>query len=85
MTNLIKRSNEQNTLINLFNVDYKATEQDIRDMYTDVSILDINQIKPGLFILELRNDEALKLVDIGAKVLKMFSLRNIYRILELQW
>ncbi len=68
MVNAIKHSQEKTTLINLFNVDYNAKDEDIRNLYKDVSINEINQIKPGLFLLDLDNEEALKFVEIGAKV-----------------
>ena len=74
MVNAIKHSHEKTTLINLFNVDYNAKDEDIRNLYKDVSIREINQIKPGLFLLDLDNEEALKFVEIGAKVrLVLFS------------
>lgn len=76
MVNAIKHSQEKTTLINLFNVDYNAKDEDIRNLYKDVSINEINQIKPGLFLLDLDNEEALKFVEIGAKVrFILFSLR----------
>jgi len=67
MTNIIKASPEKTILINLFNVDYNSQEDDIRNLYKDVQINEVNQIKPGIFLLDLDKDEALKLVDIGAK------------------
>jgi len=67
MMSIIKNSNERTILINLFNVDYNAKEDDIQNIYHDVKIIEINQIKAGIFLLELEKDEALNLVNIGAK------------------
>lgn len=68
MIGLIKRGRDnENPLINLFDVDYKATEEDVRKIYQDVNIESVNMIKPGLFLLELQKDEALKLVEAGPK------------------
>jgi len=68
MIGLIKRGrDDESPLINLFDVDYKATEEDIRKLYQDVQIENIDMIKPGLFLLELEKDEALKLVEAGPK------------------
>ena len=69
MLNLIKRSNEHaKTFINLFNIDFKATANDIRNLYSDVNIIDVREIKPGCLLLELNQAEAVKIVEIGAKV-----------------
>ena len=77
MISLIKRGRDnENPLINLFDVDYKATEEDIRKLYPDVQIDNINMIKPGLFLLELQKDEALKLIEAGPKVNREFFLRG---------
>jgi len=68
MTNIIKGSNERTILINLFNVDYNAKEEDIRNIYKDVKINEVTEIKAGIFLLDLDKEEALNIVEIGAKV-----------------
>ena len=78
MVNVIKHSQEKTTLINLFNVDYNAKDEDIRNLYKDVIIREINQIKPGLFLLDLDNEEALKFVEIGAKVSIFFFFLMVF-------
>ena len=69
MINLIKRQKAgELTIINLFNVDYQAKEDDIRQLYKDVNIQTITELKAGLFLVELEPEEAIKLVEIGATV-----------------
>lgn len=82
MIGLIKRGRDgESPLINLFDVDYKATEEDIRKVYQDVHIESINMIKPGLFLLELQKDEALKLVEAGPKVTRDSFFQGLKDIL----
>lgn len=69
MVNLIKRARDDNTFINLFDVDFKATENDIRQLYPEVKVHEVTMVKPGLFLVELDREEALKMVDIGPKVI----------------
>jgi len=67
MISVIKHSQEKTTLINLFNVDYNAKEEDIRELYEDVNIISVDIPKAGIFLLELDNEQAIKLVEIGTK------------------
>lgn len=69
MINLIKRARDENTFINLFDVDFKATEEDMRKLYPEVKVNEVTMVKPGLFLMELSREEALKLVEVGPKVI----------------
>ena len=69
MINLINRSKEDvPILINLFDIEFNATPEDIRKIYSDVKIDNITQPKHGIYLLELTREEALKIVEIGPKV-----------------
>lgn len=69
LINLIGRSKEdQPVVINLFDVEYNATEEDIRKLYNEVTIDSISSPKKGIFLLEMSKSEALKIVEIGSKV-----------------
>lgn len=67
MLNLIKRGNEQVNIV-FFNVDYGAKAEDIQNLYRDIKFNNIDVPKAGLFSLDLSKDEAVKLVNAGAKV-----------------
>lgn len=51
-------------ILNLLNVDFKANEEDIRDLYSNVQIVRIEPQQRGIFLLEVENsEEALKILS----------------------
>lgn len=69
MVNLINRWKENvPVLINLFDIEYSATSDDIRNIYSGINIDNFSQPKQGIFLLELSKEEALKMVEAGPKV-----------------
>lgn len=70
MVNLINRSKDDvPVIINIFDVEYNATEDDVRKVYPEIKIGEITAPKKGIFLLELSKDEALKIVDLGARII----------------
>ena len=61
--------------LNLLNVDYKATEEDLMDLYKNVGVLKIETTQQrGIFLMLVENaEEALKLFEDEEKVSIFFN------------
>ena len=74
MLNLIMRSNEPIVII-LFNVDFNAIPNDIKNSYPSLQFDKIDQPKQGVMILEFnKKEEASEFVKIGTKVNLLFYI-----------
>jgi len=69
MLNLIKRQRDTTTMITVFNVAFNSTIDDVKALYPEVKFRSAKEVKPGVFIFDLDQDEALRFTEIGGKTL----------------
>jgi len=95
MLNLIKRQRDTTTMITVFNVAFNSTAADVKALYPEVKFRSDREPKPGVFVFELDQDEALKFTEIGGKVvifqiseyplLLLLPYENLTRCIDFEW
>ncbi len=79
--NLIKRQRDTTTMITVFNVAFNSTAEDVKALYPEVKFKSDREPKPGVFVFELDQDDALKFTEIGGKVNNSSFFSNFFHSL----